>query len=175
MGAPYGNKFRQNLNTPELRQQAYKSYCEHLASGKGKKSWHMTYPVSLTWESMEKYIRDYPDELDPIHKKIAESKGYAYWESVVEDSAAGKNKDANTATLQMLMRNKYRWDRYDTQELEQTEVLITQETLLMQLKKIQDRVSKTREKAQLEQKDQLQLESSGNDKSVLNQVTEQSG
>ena len=52
-----------------------------------------------------------PGIFDPIQIESAKSKGYNLWEQVVEDSAEGKNKDANTASLQMLMRNKFSWDK----------------------------------------------------------------
>jgi len=65
---------------------------------------------------MDKYLQN-EVEFDPLHKKIAEVKGFARWEKVVEDSATGKNKDANTASLQMLMRNKYGWDKTDGKEI----------------------------------------------------------
>ena len=113
MGYNIGNQYALKLCTPELRKFAYKSYCDHLAKGKSKKSWNLKTPVKLTWESMEKYIRENEDDFDPIEKKLAESDGYGHWEQVVEDSAKGTNKDANTATLQMLMRNKYGWDKQD--------------------------------------------------------------
>lgn len=112
-GAPLGNKNRVALKDKEIRQLAYKSYCAHLALGKSKRSWcfeHTQY--SCTWETFEKYLKD-EVEFDPLQKRLAECKGYAHWEAVVEASAKGINKDANTASLQMLMRNKFGWDKQD--------------------------------------------------------------
>lgn len=109
--APKGNQYGLKLKDPDIRQQAYEQYCEHLAKGKSKKSWYFEHEqLTCTWETMEKYLED-EREFDPIHKKISESKGYARWEQVVEDSAVGANKDANTASLQMVMRNKFGWDK----------------------------------------------------------------
>jgi hypothetical protein len=113
MVAQPGNQLAKKLDTPELRKWAYESYCAHLAKGKSKKSWNLKTPVTLTWETMEKYIKDDPNEFDPTHKELAISDGFAIWEQVVEDSAIGKNKEANTASLQMLMRNKFSWDKRD--------------------------------------------------------------
>lgn len=120
MSAPAKNKNGLKLKDPDVRQQAYEQYCAHLAKGKSKKSWCFEHPnpkLSCTWETMEKYIEN-AIEFDPIHKKIAETKGYAKWEQIVEDSAVGDNPDANTASLQMIMRNKFAWDRVkpDTSE-----------------------------------------------------------
>ena len=105
VGAPAKNKNGVKLKDPDIRQTAYLQYCEHLAKGKSKKSWYFEHPeFRCTWETLEKYL-DNEVEFDPIHKKISEAKGYAHWEAVVEDSAVGKNQQANTASLQMLMRN----------------------------------------------------------------------
>lgn len=115
-GAPVGNKNGMALKESEVRQHAYRDYCAHLSQGKGKKGWHYDKDgLRCTWETMEKYIKD-GIEFDPLQKKIAESKGYTRWEGVVMDSAEGKNEKANTASLQMLMRNKYGWDKADKQE-----------------------------------------------------------
>lgn len=117
MGAPVGNKNGIKLKDPNIRQLAYSQYCAHLAKGKSKRSWYFEHPeFRCTWETLEKYLDDQV-EFDPLHKKIAEVKGFAYWEGVVEDSATGKNKEANTASLQMLMRNKYAWDKHTGKEL----------------------------------------------------------
>ena len=106
-----GNNHNATLKTFELKQMAYKQYCKHIADGLVKKSWYFDHPeLKLTWNSMERYIAEDSD-LDPQEKEIAFSKGYQKWEKVVGDSAAGDNKNANTATLQMLMRNKYGWDK----------------------------------------------------------------
>ena len=110
-GGPPGNKYAKKLDTPELRQYAYKSYCDHLSKGKDKKSWNLKKPVTLTWETMEKYIRDDPVEFDQIYTQIAESEGLKVWEQVVEDIASGKQKEGNVAALQMKMRCKFGWDR----------------------------------------------------------------
>lgn len=119
-----GNKIGIKLKDKKIRQEGYLSYCAHIARGKSKKSWYFEHPDhSCTWQTMEKYILD-EAEFNPIHKEIAWSKGYAKWEQVVEDSAEGKNKDANTASLQMLMRNKYEWDKENSVQKETTEPLV---------------------------------------------------
>lgn len=104
------------LTTPELRLMAYTQYCDHLALGKSTDSWYFKHPtITLNRKSMELYIKKYPDELPAEQMEISKSKGYQRWEQVVEDSAEGKNRDANTASLQMLMRNKFGWDKKDDQ------------------------------------------------------------
>lgn len=136
MGAEIGNKSAEKLYTPELRALAYKSYCEHLSKGKSKKSWIFKHEdISLTWETFEKYIKEYAHEFDSEEKKVAEAEGFNHWEGIVEDSAKGTNKDANTASLQMLMRNKYGWDKNE----KNSDVPINPqfEALMMQIKSYQ--------------------------------------
>lgn len=111
MVAPKGNNFAKKLKTPELKEEAYRQYCEHLAKGKSKRSWYFEHPeLTMTWETMEKYIAQNKQDFEPIKKEIAESKGFAIWEEICELSAQGKNK-AVTPSLQMVMRNKFNWDK----------------------------------------------------------------
>ncbi len=107
-----GKKNARKLKTDEQMTQVYKSYCEHLAAGKVKKSWYFDENnLTLTWETMEKYIANEPQNFDPQKKAVAVAKGMAYWESIVDGKAIGTHKEADTATLQMNMRNKYGWDK----------------------------------------------------------------
>lgn len=120
-----GHKVNQKLTTDELKRQAFDSYLAHLSKGKSKKSWWFEHPeLNLTWETMDKYIREEPNIFDPIKIIQAKSKGYEVWEGVVEDSASGKNKNANTASLQMLMRNKFGWDKEDHSTKSSNETLV---------------------------------------------------
>ena len=115
-GAQVGNNNGLALKPPDVRQDAYLDYCAHLAEGRAKRGWfYDRNGFRCTWETMEKYIKD-TLEFDPLHKLKAESNGYNLWEGIVMQSAKGNNKEANTATLQMLMRNKYGWDRADQVE-----------------------------------------------------------
>lgn len=120
-----GKKNARKLKTDEQMTTVYKSYCDHLAAGKVKKSWFFDENgLTLTWETMEKYIANEPHNFDPQKKAAAVAKGMAHWESVVDASAAGENQKANTATLQMLMRNKYGWDRSEDNSEENVEPYI---------------------------------------------------
>jgi beta-mannanase len=110
-GAPLGNQYAKKLTTLELKEEAYRQYCAHLAKGKSKRSWCFEHEdMILTWETMEKYIAADKEVFDPIKKQAAEIKGYYKWEEIAELSAEGKNQ-ANTASLQMVMRNKFSWDK----------------------------------------------------------------
>ena len=109
-GGPYGNKKASKLTDPILRQEAYKQYCDHLASGRVKESWwYDDGETQLSWETMEKWLEN-EEEFPPELRKIGRSRGYKHWEGVVGDSAIGTNTKANPASLSMIMRNKYGWD-----------------------------------------------------------------
>ena len=111
-GAPTGNQNAKKLTTPELKEEAYLKYCEWLARGKSWKSFTFQKDdLKVTGETVRKYLEEDPIVFAPIHRQFAWAQGYAHWEQIVEDSAVGINKEANTASLQMLMRNKYDWDK----------------------------------------------------------------
>lgn len=130
-----GNQYAKKLDTPELRQEAYKQYCDHIAKGYQKKSWYFEHPdITLTWQTMENYLRDDPKEFNSEQKQIAECKSMKHWEAILYASAKGENKDANTASLQMIMRNKFGWDRVDKREDDSTgSAQFNQERLLEQI------------------------------------------
>jgi hypothetical protein len=139
-----GNQYAKKLSTLELKKEAFAQYLAHLSKGKSKKSWWFDHPdLTLTWETMDKYIRDEPDIFDPLQIVQAKSKGYQIWEQVVEDSARGDNKDANTASLQMLMRNKFGWDKEDHSNKQSNETLV--EKFLNILDKSENRAIKENE------------------------------
>lgn len=122
MPAPEGNRYGCKFdNNPEVLKDAYKDYCAHLAKGKHKKSWwYDKNGYECTWFTMEKYIAE-SKALDPIKKEMAISQGLHIWEGICEESANGKNKKANTASLQMVMRNKFGWDKENKKEEEKYE------------------------------------------------------
>lgn len=139
MAAP-GNQNGLALKNPSIRQKAYQSFCAHRAKGKDVKSWWYEDKEGnkCTWMTMLTYMKDNPMEFEPIHREIAESKGYEHWENVVAESAIGKNKKANTASLQMIMRNKYGWDKKEEVDVSQESLNVLQGTMSL-LKKLQDR------------------------------------
>jgi hypothetical protein len=134
VGGPIGNTKGLALKDPEMRQRAYKSFCEHRAKGKAIKSWYFIEGDSAcTWQTMQEYMKD-TVEFNPIQKDIAESEGYQLWETITEQSANGKNKNANTASLQMVMRNKFGWDK----DKEKDRIIETLSSLLKSKDVIQD-------------------------------------
>lgn len=125
MVAHKDNKYAKKLTTDELKRAAFESYLAHIAKGKSKKSWWFDHEeVTVTWQTMETYIKNEPQVFNPLQIERAKSSGYQIWEQVVEDSAKGLNKDANTASLQMLMRNKFGWDKEDHSNKQSNETLV---------------------------------------------------
>ena len=112
-GAPLGNKNRVALKDSNVRQIAYQSYCAWIAKGKSKSTWTFVHDeYRCCYKTFEKYLDDNVEFL-PQHKYFAEAQGYAVWEEIVEESAKGINTKANTASLQMVMRNKFGWDKQE--------------------------------------------------------------
>lgn len=117
-GAPKGNKNAIKLKTPELKKQAYESYCAHIASGESKEAWVFEHPeITLTWNTMEKYIASDPIEFDPIHKIVAEAKSYLHWTMLGKKMMIGQIEKCQPAIFQMFMRNKFGWDKEDINEV----------------------------------------------------------
>lgn len=117
MAAPKGNQLAKKLPTPELRAEAFKSYCEHIASGYPKGCWYFKHPhLMLTDETMEKYIRDYSDEFDTILKDIAHKESYKLWFERGRKLTDGEVKgNPSPQTYALIMRNMFKWDRdHDT-------------------------------------------------------------
>ena len=111
-GAPEGNKNGLKLKEPDVRQEAYRQYCAHLAKGKSKKSFVFKHPqLTCVYKTIDKYIEEDPVEFPPLHMQVAKSEGYAVWEEIAGQGAKGVNKEVSPPVLQMVMRNKFDWDR----------------------------------------------------------------
>ena len=109
-----GNQFAKKLKTDELKKEAYRQYCQHIAEGYPKKAWCLRHPdITLTWETMEKYIKEEPGVFDPIQKSASQADSLKLAFQHLWDSARGKNKDANVAALQIILRNMHCWDAKD--------------------------------------------------------------
>lgn len=115
MGAPFGNKFGVKLKKPDVRQEAYQQYCDHIASGYPKEAFFFKHPThSVTWATMERYIRDNPDEFSSLLMAEAKAKRYKYWFEVGKDITIGRIKRNSPVTWANIMRNsfkEYGWDQ----------------------------------------------------------------
>lgn len=106
-----GNTNGTKLKLPEIRQEAYQQYCAHLAKGKCQESFHFDHPeFTVSYKTMNKYILENPSEFPAIKKEIAETKSFAHWENIIDEMIHGTKK-AETALIQMVMRNKFGWDK----------------------------------------------------------------
>lgn len=116
-GGQPNNKNGVKLKESTVRQDAYTQYCDHLSKGKSQESFCFEHDLfTVTYKTMNKYIEDNPLEFPPIKKEIALIKGFNKWEEITEISARGEKIDnctPNTASLQMVMRNKFGWDKKD--------------------------------------------------------------
>ena len=119
MPAPYGNNNNARLKTKEIKEKVYKDYCEHIAKGLSHRSWSYDKDgIMLTWESMERYIREDVD-LDPSYKQKAISASMVVWEKRGLDMMLGKIEKCQPAIYQMFMRNKFGWDKKAPEVIEE--------------------------------------------------------
>lgn len=137
MAPPLGNTYAKKLNNDEIKKEVFASYLAHLAKGKSPKSWWFDNgEITITYKCMESYIKNESDVFPSLQIDRAKSQGYQVWEQVAEDSAKGINKDANTASLQMVMRNKFGWDKENNESKESKATLV--EKFLDKLDKLDD-------------------------------------
>jgi hypothetical protein len=116
-GGPKGNNYGTKLKHPDVRQEAYRQYCDYLAQGNSKEGWKFQHPeFSCTFKTMEKYIRENPLEFPIIKKDLAEADSFRVWEQRGISMLKGEMK-AETALYQMFMRNKFGWDKDDIDEV----------------------------------------------------------
>ncbi len=63
MAALPGNQYNKKLKTPELKAEAYRQYCAHIAEGYSKENFWFEHPdLTITWETVETYIKKEPKE-----------------------------------------------------------------------------------------------------------------
>nr|CAB4126388.1 hypothetical protein UFOVP88_37 [uncultured Caudovirales phage] len=130
-GGPIGNEKAKKLKTPDLRKEAYRQFCEHIAQGYPIKAWSFKYgDLIMSWRCMLGYIKQHASELPPLHKEVAHSQGLKVWidkgiknmERLKEDG-----KVFEPAIYQIMMRNMFGWDKEDQ---DKREVKSEAETLL---------------------------------------------
>lgn len=118
MAPAKGNKHGEVLSNPEIRQKAFESYCEHLASGMPKEAWWFEEgKYHCTHKSMENYyLKEYPKEFPSYKIQNALAQKYRHWLGKGKDCFEGKMKNAQPAVYQMIMRNLFGWDRPEKSE-----------------------------------------------------------
>lgn len=121
-GALEGNQHAVKLKTDELKLEAYRQYCQWISEGNSKEAWCFEHEyITLTWQTMENYIKNDPLVFNPIHKLIAECKSYSYWLQLGKKMMVGEMEKCQPAIYQMFMRNKFKWDKEEKKSLEDIE------------------------------------------------------
>ena len=109
-----GNQFGDKLNAKQ-KQQAYKQYCKHIASGLSKEAWSYKDPndndLTIMWQTMESYIKDSPKAFNASQLGQAYATSRKFFEETGLAMMTGKNCRGNAAIFQIFMRNKFGWDR----------------------------------------------------------------
>lgn len=112
MAAELGNQYAVKLKDLETKIKVYEDYCKHIAKGKDKTRWYYEdEEISLVYETLTHYFENEPEVFETIKRKKSENKGFQKWEQYCEDAALGEKKDYSIPGLNMLMRNKYGWDK----------------------------------------------------------------
>jgi len=110
-----GNNHGLKLKDPDVRQEAFRQYCEHIASGMPKEAFFFEHPKhSVTWETMDKYIAENPSEFPPVLMQKARAARYQYWMNEGKTLMKGGYKGGSPVVWQTCMRNIFKdvgWDR----------------------------------------------------------------
>lgn len=129
-----GNQRGVKLKDASMRQEAFKQYCEWIASGMPKEAFFFDHPTHYAcWETIESYIEKYPSEFPPHLIKKAMSKRYQYWfnkgKNLVEGRMEQMDRDVrgnpSPQVWQTIMRNMFKnigWDAEQVVRTHETEV-----------------------------------------------------
>lgn len=126
MAPAKGNKHAKKLaKFPEECQKAYKEYCQWISEGKSVEAWnYCSNKMTLTYKTMEKYIRENPDDFPLIHKEVALTKSLSVWEERGLSMMLGLIEKSQPAIFQMFMRNKFGWDKEDRKSSQESQTLL---------------------------------------------------
>jgi len=112
--APKGNKLGIKLKDAEVRQEAFRQYCAHIASGYPKEAFFFDHPThSVCYKTMDRYIAENPAEFPSILMERAKAARYKHWLGEGQALMTGAYKGAPTI-WQVCMRNIFKdvgWDR----------------------------------------------------------------
>lgn len=110
-----GNKHGVKLKDSDVRQEAFRQYCEHLASGYPKEAFFFDHPIhSVCWKTMERYISENPSEFPSILMERAKAARYKHWLGEGLTLMKGGYKGGSPVVWQTCMRNIFKdigWDR----------------------------------------------------------------
>lgn len=111
--AQLGNQYGIILKDSEIRQEAYRDLCAHLAEGYPLKAWSFRKgEFRCCWATMISYIKGNPQEFDPFLKNEAHSQAYKKWFGKGINLSDGKVKgNPSPQTWATIMRNMFDWDK----------------------------------------------------------------
>jgi len=120
MVAAKGNKYKLKLKTPDIRQEAFRQYCQHLAEGWPKEAFVFDHPtISVTFETIESYIKKNPEEFSQVLIQCAMAKRFKHWMQEGIKLMQGGYKNGSPVVWQTIMRNlfkDYGWDKKEFSE-----------------------------------------------------------
>lgn len=120
-----GNKYGVKLKDCDIRQEAFRQYCQHLALGYPKESFFFDHPSSsVCWKTMERYIAESPAEFPPYLIEKAKAARYKHWFNEGQILMKGGYKFGSPVVWQTIMRNMFKdvgWDRLDEKDKENAE------------------------------------------------------
>ena len=115
-----GNQNGTKLKDPDVRQDAYRQYCAHVAKGYPKESFCFEHPeLSVTWETLDKYIEESPAEFPPSLMKQARAKRFEHLFGEGIKLMQGEYPKGSPVVWQTIMRNIFKAEKWDQKELEE--------------------------------------------------------
>lgn len=117
MSYNYGNDYGTKLKDPDIRQEAYRQYCDHLASGNPKEAFFFDHPThSVCHKTMERYIKESPEEFPSHLLEKAKAARFLYWFNEGKSIMKGSYKYGSPAVWQTIMRNIFKKQGWDQRE-----------------------------------------------------------
>lgn len=145
-----GNKNAVKLKDLEVKKEAYRQYCAHLASGYPKESFFLNHPtLSCCYKTIEKYIASEPSDFPPILIEAAKAKRFQFWINEGMKLMKGEYRFGSPVVWQTIMRNMFKdygWERDDSKQASYTpeqENLI--KDLFAQIAKLREEARKKKE------------------------------
>lgn len=119
--APKGNQRGIILKDAEIRQIAYKDFCQHIADGYPQECWSFSQDgYRCHFQTMLSYIKgDISGEFDPNLKKEAHCKAYKKLYGEGLSLMRGQYKNGSPVVWQTVMRNVNRRFGWDTDIIEE--------------------------------------------------------
>ena len=104
MAAPIGNNYNMKYKTPEERQALCKLVCDHLKEGYDQGTFK-----PCDWDTVERYIKDFPEDFPSEKVEQARRTGYLRLEKLGMLGMIGKLTGFNATVWIFMMKNKMGW------------------------------------------------------------------